>query len=91
MLTIPLHDQLTLAKNDGDKTDNTGLDSRDRNNKTTLLFTSPGHTAKSFAKVSSQLVIKLQYIKNWTHFQRTIEWLKGTSPKTILIRIRRVE
>lgn len=38
----------------------TGLASIDRNNKTTLLFTAPNDTIKSYAKDSSPRMVKLQ-------------------------------
>jgi hypothetical protein len=37
-----------------------GLASIDRNNKTTLLFTAPFRTIKSYAKDSSPRMVKLQ-------------------------------
>ena len=37
-----------------------GLASIDRNNKTTLLFTAPYRTIKSYAKDSSPRIVKLQ-------------------------------
>ena len=39
-----------------------GLASIDRNNKTTLLFTAPCDTIKSYAKDSSQRMVKLQFV-----------------------------
>ena len=42
------------------KTGRAGLASTDRNNKTTLLFTAPGATTKSYAKVLTPRIVKLQ-------------------------------